>query len=311
MKKFIVLFIPVLVLGLIFTSCSNEKVENITDSNAKSGTLKVDFDGKTFVSTSVQALVNDSYISITGLRAPNGDFVQITLPSSKVGTYTWKSVEAAGGVMALAYIPSNGVEGFVSEPKGSGGASDFPKYTDTASITISSIDTANKKISGTFQFTGAKFTDQTGTSIETKVMTNGSFTNISYTADTPAPLGNSFSAKLDGVAFIPTNTTALNLMDKINISARRGSVETIGLSFPNTIISGTYNLESIGTYIGVYNKNANSDGSGIFGADTGTITITSHDKVNKKVSGTFKFSANSFFSTEKHTITEGTFSVSY
>lgn len=279
------------------------------------GVFKVDFDGKTFVATNVQALVNDSFISISGIRMPNGDLVQITVPSpyNKVGTYTWKSIAAAGGIIGLAYIPSNGAEPFTSDPKDSGGASDFSGYTDTASITISKIDATTKKISGTFQFTGVKFKDNTGTSIETKILSNGSFTDIPFNQDLPVPVtSNTFSAKLDGTIFTPIYINALNDMVNINIIARRGTVETIGLTFPNTITAGTYTLDSfLGDYKAGYIKNNNADGSGIFGVDVGSMTITSHDKVKKKVVGTFKFSSSSLITSEKHDITEGAFSVSY
>lgn len=289
----------------------NLNLNNGGGSTATTGILKVDFDGKTFVATTVQALLNESYISISGLRAPNGDFVQITLlsPYNKVGTYTWGSVSQTSGVLGLVYSASNGAVAYVSDQKSSGGASNFPNYTDTASITISKIDTANKTISGTFQFTGVKYSDLSGNTIDTKVLTNGSFTNVSYAADTTAPTGNTFSAKLDGVTFNPTNTTAFASSGNIAIVGRRGSIENISFNLPNNITPGTYNLDSFSTYIGVYTKDASS--TGIFGVDVGTIKITSHNTVTKKIAGTFSFSSNSLFSTEKHNITDGTFSVSY
>ena len=240
--------------------------------------------------------------------------VQITLPApyNKVGTYTWKNIIAAGGIMVLAYMPSNGTGSFTADPKNSGGASDFSGYTDTDTITISKTDVTNNKISGTFQFTGEKFKDLTGTSIETKIFTNGSFTEIPFTTDIPVPvMNNSFSAKLDGAIYTPIYITALNSMGNINIIAIKGVVENISLSFPNTIVPGTYVLDSFGDNRGQYIKNNNADGSGSFGADVGSVTITSHDKANKKIVGTFKFTTNSFIVSEKHNITEGAFSVSY
>jgi hypothetical protein len=119
------------------------------------GVFKVDFDGKTFVATTVQALVNDSFISISGLKTATGELIQITLPApyNKVGTYTWKTVTSGGGVMALAYNPAGGSGGFIAVDKNNAGA-DFAGYTDTAKVTISKIDVASGKMSGTFEFTG-------------------------------------------------------------------------------------------------------------------------------------------------------------
>lgn len=286
---------------------------NFDSGTTAEGAFKVDFDGKTFIATTVQALVNDNYISISGVRTPNGDLVQITLPFpyNKVGTYTWKSVSATGEPFVLAYIPSNGAESFFGIKKDD--SLDLAGYTDTASITISKIDVVNHKISGIFQFTGVKISSIIGASPQTKVFANGSFADIPFEKDIPVPVtNNSFSAKLDGVIFSPIYINAVSMMGKINIIARKGTVETMGITFPSTVTTGTYDLNSFsGDYIAEYIKNSNLDGSGIFGADVGTITITSHDMVNKKVVGTFKFTANSFIVSETHNITEGAFSVSY
>lgn len=320
MRNFRLFILPLIIIATFcLNSCEIEPIDPAlinTNPNpgATSGVFKVDFDGKTFVATTVQAFVNDTYIAISGLKTPSGELVHIVLPApyNKVGVYTWKSVAASGGLIGLAYMPSNGTEAFTADAKGSGGASDFPAYTDTAIITISKIDVANNKISGTFQFTGVKFKDLAGTSIETKIFTNGSFTDIPFTNDSAIPVtNNSFSAKLDGTIYTSVYITALNVMGNISIVARKGLVENIALSFPNTIVPGTYTLDSFGENRGQYVKNSNMDGSGLFGADVGSVTITSHDKVNKKIVGTFKFTANSFIVSETHNITEGTFSVSY
>ncbi|TDD93889.1 DUF6252 family protein [Flavobacterium cellulosilyticum] len=315
---YIYIFLTIIAPFFLNSCGSNEPVDSNfknTNSGTTAGIFKVDIDGKTFVAASVQALVNDNYISISGLKTPSGEMVQITLPApfNKVGTYSWKSVNGAGGIIGLVYIPTSGAAPYISSSKGSGGASDNIGYTDTASITITKIDIVNNKISGNFQFTGVKFKDLTGTSIETKILSNGSFTDVTFTKDIPVPItNNSFSAKLDGSVFSPVYIDALNSTGNINIIARRGTVETIGLSFLNTIAVGTYPLDSfIGNYKAGYIKNNNIDGSGIFSVNTGSITITSHDKINKKVAGTFKFSAISLIVSETHNITEGTFSVSY
>ena len=320
MRRFSIFILPLVMLATFcLNSCEIEPLDPaLIDANPNPGTtsgvFKVDFDGKTFVANAVQAIVNDDYIALSGLKTSSGELVQIALPApyNKLGTYTWNNIGAAGGIMVLAYVPANGSEPFTADPKDTGGASDFPEYTDTATITISKIDVANKKISGTFQFTGVKFKDLAGTSIETKVFTNGSFTDIPFVNDSPIPVtNNSFSAKLDGSIYTPVYITALNVMGNISIVARKGVVENIALSFPNTIVPGNYVLDSFGENRGQYIKNNNLDGSGIFGADVGSMTITSHDKVNKKIVGTFKFTANSFVVSETHNITVGTFSVSY
>lgn len=319
MKNFKISFLLVLIGSFFLNSCGPDEPLDAAfinkDTDTSKGVFKVDFDGKTFVATTVQALVNENYISISGLKTPSGELVQLSLtaPYNKVGTYTWKSVTATGGVIGLLYMASNGANPYISSPKGSGGAADNSGYTDTASISITKIDLVNNLISGTFQFTGVKYKDATGNTIETKILSNGSFTDISFAKDVAVPItNNSFSAKLDGTVFTPVYIDALNSGGNLNIIGRRGTVETIALSVPNTITAGTYTLDSfLGNYKAGYIKNNNADGSGIFSVEVGSVTISNHDIINKKIAGTFKFTSNSFLVTETHNITEGVFSVSY
>lgn len=310
MKKFNILFVSLLVLILSLNSCSKDESVGDSTSVAKDGTLKVDFDGKTFVSTTVQAIVNESYISITGLRAPNGDFIQITLPTNKVGTYTWKNFSNIDEPLVLAYTPAGGANAYICVPKED--ADGILNYTDTGVLTISSIDNVTKKISGTFEFTGIDFMGNNANG-ETKKFTKGSFTNISFAADvvtpTPTPTSNTFSAKLDGVDFIPTNIFTLLQSGRISISARKGSVETIGISLPSTIKEGTYTVESYGLdYIFQYSKDMTATGN--FTGE-GSVVISSHDTAKKIIKGTFKTKYTSLFATATYNVTDGAFSVSY
>jgi hypothetical protein len=319
MKNFRMYFLLILLTSLLMNSCGPNEPLDPTFINksleATAGVFKVDYDGKTFVATTVQALVNDNYISISGLKVPSGELVQITLPApyNKVGTYTWNSVSSTAGIIGLLYTPSSGAEPFVGSAKATSGASSFSGYADTASITITKIDLVKNLISGTFQFTGVKYKDLTGASIETKTLTNGSFTDIAFIKDIPVSTPtNSFLAKLDATMYTPIYIDAMISSGNVNVIGRRGTVETIALSFPTTIAVGTYTLNSfVGDYKAGYIKNNNSDGSGIFSVNLGSMTITSHDKINKKVAGTFFFSSNSLLVSETHNITEGIFSVSY
>jgi hypothetical protein len=315
MKKISVLFLSILASVLVLNSCSkDEKNDDIADV-VQDGTLKVDFDGKTFVSTNVQAIVSDKYISITGLRAPNGDFIQITVPTNKVGTYTWNSFTNFDDALGLVYTPAGGTNSFICAPKEEVDAS--LNYTDTGSLTISSIDNTTKKISGTFQFTGVDFMANNGKG-GTKIFTKGVFANLSFTSDvnptptptpTPTPSTNTFSAKLDGGAFVATNISSILQSNKISISARKGSVETIGLFFPSTVKVGTYVVETYGTdYSFLYNKDLTTNG--IF-TGSGSLTITSHDTSKKIIKGTFSSKFTSILVSETHNATEGSFSVSY
>ncbi|SHH06280.1 hypothetical protein SAMN05443549_11419 [Flavobacterium fluvii] len=318
MRKFRFFILP---LVIIATFCLNscEEIEPldpalIANSNINPGTtsgvFKVDFDGKSFVANTVQAIVNDNYIAISGLKTSSGELIQIALPApyNKVGTYTWKNIGAAG-IMVLAYIPSNGTEPYTADPKDTGGASDFSGYTDTASITISKIDVANKKISGTFQFTGVKFKDLAGTSIETKVFTNGSFTEIPFTDDNQVADTDTFYAKLDGTEFAENSIDVVSVSSSgvnpyYSIVGKKTNGDNIGISIAKSLSAGTYQ------FAGAFGPQVNAScllGGVIYNGDTGSVTISS--KTATHLIGTFNVVVKNFITGTTKTISSGAFSV--
>ena len=308
-NQFLLLFLTA--TTTILSSCSPD-VEPLDPSvtvpgPVVNGQLKVDIDGQTFVATNVQAVVNSTAIAISGLRSGNNDFLQITLPAplNEVGTYTWTDATANNTVLGLIYSNSSS-EAFVTAPN-NGDFAEFPEYTDTATITVSNIDTQNKTISGTFQFTGARFDD--AGNLLMKKFTNGSFTNISFAGDITGPTSNSFSAKLDGVAFDPATVNANKLSDKIFIVGKKASVENISLILPENVTPGTYEFDTFGDYIGMYILDNTQNGT--FNAASGSITIITHNTSTKKLKGKFNFVGESLFAPNTHNITDGEFEVTY
>lgn len=305
------LFLFLTATAAILTSCSTD-VEPLDPSvtipePSINGQLKVDIDGQTFVATNLQAVVNATAISISGFRSGNNDFIQITLPAplNQVGTYTWTDATANNSLLGLLYSNSAS-EAFVSAPN-DGDFAEFPEYTDTATITVESIDNESKTISGTFQFTGARFDDNGN--LVMKKFTNGSFTNISFAGDIVGPSNNNLFAKLDGVAFEPTAVTANKLTDKIFIVGKKAGIENISLVIPENTTVGSYTFETFGEYTGMYILDTTENGT--FNAASGNLTIITHDTATKKLKGTFNFVGESLFNTTTHTISEGTFEVTY
>jgi hypothetical protein len=320
------LSIFVIITALSFFSCENEPLDpsllNSDPANSgggnsgggntgggntggggstASGVFKVDFDSQTFTANSTQAIVNNTTIAITGLKS-NGSFFQITLLGTPaVGTYNNTNTSQ----LALAYSGGSGQIPYLGASNASFSA--YPNYNDTAELKISSIDTANKIIKGTFKFNGGQIN---GSQLNIKNFTNGEF-NLSYTTDVPAPTNNSFFAKLDGAAFNPTNITGLKSSGFISIIGRRGSVENIALSFADNITAGTtvnftpFSSDARGQYI-IDNNPSNIHGG------TGSVTIISHNTSTKRIKGTFTFNAETLFPPiSSKLITEGTFDITY
>lgn len=327
MKKFSLLSaILVMFFAVNLTSCDIEPVdpallnENNNGGNNgggngggnENGEFKVNFNGQTFVASTVQAIVTEDYIAISGMKA-DGSFFQLTVPSDQEGTYTWPATEPEfPGILGMAYMSPDGGNAYIGASDNYGEFANNPDYTDTAELVINEIDTENETISGTFKFTGVRFVDPTepgNFDIETIEFTQGSFTNISYAADVESPADNEFFAVLDGEDFIPTNIMGLTQMGTISIIGRRGSVENISLSLPDDIEEGTYPLAFFGDYVGIYILDTSDTGT--FGSDEGSVTITSHDTANNRIEGTFEFTATMLMNPGSHEITEGTFSVEY
>ncbi|TGD59857.1 DUF6252 family protein [Flavobacterium humi] len=272
--------------------------------------FKADFDGQTFTANTIQAIVNSDYVAITGIKS-SGEFFQITIPGATVGTYTLDMTNSSSMPFGLIYSAGSGNIPYLAADDDTGDFAGFANYTDTAQIVISSIDTTNKKISGTFKFTGVRFASGSSTTIETKVFTNGVFTNLSYAADVVAPTGNTFTAKLDGVDFVPTNITGVRTSGLIAITGRRGNIENIGLAIPDTATAGsTYTFTELDSTVrGQYILDGTA--TGIFGG-AGTMTIISHDTTTKRIKGTFSFTASTMMPPiVTHQITAGTFDVTY
>lgn len=304
------LFLFLATAATFLTSCSTD-VEPldpavlIPDPMAN-GQLRVDIDGQTFVATNVQANLSTAALSITGLRSGNNDFVQITLPAplNQIGTHTWADATANNVILGLNYSNSAS-QGFISAPI-TGDFAAFPEYTDTAKVIITSIDTQNKTISGTFEFTGARI--NAAGSLTMKSFTNGSFTNIAYAGGSTTPTNNSFFAKMYDVPFNPSTILATSAAGKILVTGTTTNMGTITLLFPATVAAGTYPLSNVGDYVGVFL--AGSQPSGVFSAETGIITILAHDTATKKVKATFNFVGRSP-ANETTPITEGAFDVTY
>lgn len=269
--------------------------------------FRADFDGQTWNANTTQAIVNSDYVALTGLHV-NGSFFQITIPNGTVGTYTWENISPTNP-MAVTYSPGSGQTSFLSLSDSQASSTGYEGYTDTAEITISSIDAVNQIITGTFKFTGVRF-DSTLTNTEIKVFTNGVF-NLNYVENNTSPSDNSFFCKVDGEDYITTNVDGTDISGSIAINGRRGTVETIGFSLVPDISVGTHDLENLpmgDNNVGLYVLDSSGN---TFGANPGTVTIQTHDVANKHIVGTFQFTATSFISTTTYSITEGSFDVYY
>lgn len=293
------------ILLTAFNSCNIEPYEGEVSEDGTSsegnetGVFKVDFDNETYTAETVSATILDNVINISGLRSSSQDVFTINVFATTTGTYPLGVTQNQVEVNAIAYIDS-GTGNVWSSVK------DF--ITQQGEITITEIDEVNKTISGTFFFTGYN------TFQETKGFTNGVFTKISYDTDvSTSDNDNAFFAKIDDVEFVEDGIGGALLSlpgtpSIITISATKTSLETISISVNADIAIGTYDFSTLNTPMGQYNLSLTE---GVV-SDSGTLKITSHDTTNKRIIGTFSFSASSILGTgSSYEITEGSFDVTY
>lgn len=279
----------------------DEKAENPDKNNSELGVFQVDFDGETFKTDNVIGTLAGGVMNITAFRGDNQESLILTVFADEPGTYEVGVIENVVEVNSITYSTNT--------KTGAGhvwiGAKDFT--TAQGEIVITEIDEENKTISGTFLFTGHNVDNGT------KEFTNGKFINVSYETDLlPSNNDNSFFAKVDGVEFkedgVQGIAISLGGMSTIGISATKNNLQTIGLNLDANMKPGEYELSTFSIPSGLYSKSFSES----FASEKGKVIITTHDVANKRIIGTFEFTASSFLMPdEKFEVTEGSFDVTY
>ena len=155
MKKIIIL---IFVSGIIF-SISCKKDSKITDIVNLSASMKCKINGTSWNSvTRVTTKQGNSFL-INGTNG--GDVLNVTVLDTTTGTYNLTTTIPVQTKMSATFTNSS------SKPD-----SLYTSYEGT--VTISSVDYTNKKISGTFSFKAKNLL------MNEKNFTEGTFTNLIY-----------------------------------------------------------------------------------------------------------------------------------
>ena len=287
MKIFTVVLLSVVIASGL-TSCKKDH------TNLDPGTLTATIDGSQFIANKTAvAEISSDVIAIAGQSIDGGQIV-LRVKDSGVHVYTLDinsptNVGAYSVNTDYAYTTNQG-----NTAAESGGT-----------LSITSIDTVNKKMTGTFSIKVYRQLDSKQITI-----TEGVFTNISYDTEAlpPANAKDTFNVKADGVQFPGYSITGIAAFGKINISVSNKDIsKTIGLSFPTNVTVGTYTFSSFGLdYIAQYNI-----GSSYLMGDSGSLTILEHNTTTKRIRGTFNFHASELLGSKTSQLTEGYFSVVY
>ena len=297
-------------LGLVFiiwisfgtTSCQKEFTIGPVDSSlisqppsSGSGSFIATIDGAKFIADkAVGAVKAAGVIAITG-QSLDGENIVLRVADSAVHSYAMDigSFTNFGGYSkdtGYAYATNQG-----NTAAESGGT-----------LNITSIDTVNKTISGTFSMKVYRQFDK-----KQKNITEGIFTNIPYetTALPPANAKDTFRVKVDGKDFSAESISGNAFYGRITLSASDQMVhKTIGITVPDNISEGTYSMGGLNSdYIGQYNIGTTT----LMTASGGKLTILEHNTTTKRIRGSFNFTAKEMLGTSSAEITEGYFSVVY
>ncbi|RYY55192.1 MAG: hypothetical protein EOO09_11545 [Chitinophagaceae bacterium] len=291
-----------LFIGLTgLTACQQEPDERLDpepEIPAVSGNLKATINGNSWVAArAAGASRMNGLINISGLSL-DGKILTMTLTDSGVHRYILNSTT----LNAAAHVDST--------------MSDRIAFTSNSSddaalaggeVTITSINESAKTLTGTFSYRVYRSTDNKSVSI-----TNGSFTDLSYTTSlAPSTGSDTIRLKVDGADFRPDVVFGISseFIGQLGLSGTTtAGSPSIGLSMPPDIRPGTHDFGDL--IIGVYNPG--TDGTNARGSNSGKLVILEHNTSSRRIRGTFNFSASNLLDpSKKNEITDGYFSVKY
>jgi len=173
----------------------------------------------------------------------------------------------------------------------------------TGTLTITSLNTSTKRMSGTFTFKGYRVSDNSY-----KDITVGVFTNVAYQTGSTGGV-NAFTVKIDNVNWVPNLITGTMNNGEITIVASNTTgTKAINLLVPDNIAPGTYLLDGSGSEEAYYYASSSQIGVSI----SGSLNITSHNTTTKNIVGTFNFIAEDIIlQTTTWNISNGTFNINY
>lgn len=297
MRFFSTVFTLLLAIG--FTSCDSEPVDTElvggqttpgTNTPAGPAVFKADFNNQTFTATTAMALKTEAFMTIQGIRGTNGEMFNIVIEGTTTGTYN---------DALMTYDPNNASEYTYTNVN-----PDLDGAQEGGTVTITSINTVNKTISGTFSFTG--YWSDDSAMLPSINFTNGTFSNVPYTDQGTPGTGTTdyLKATVNGQAIDYSNNIITAIAGSpeatLSINGTTSNGNKLNLYIKESLAVGSYPISG-GFLDDVRAEVINSTGE--YDATAGTLMIIS--KQNNTITGTFQFEAGSV------TVTNGSFRIEY
>lgn len=301
MKNIRIISVLLFVFSVFMVSCSADiepldpaiQVPGEDGSGSITPVFKVDFNGSTFIASNYEAVITGGSIVVSGIRATDGDSVSFIVSGTTIGTYP-------ANENIIIYQPSDTEFGYL-------GINYSNPNLNTGSIVITSINTTNKTISGTFNFTGY-WSDIDESGVLPITFTNGVFTNIPYTNDNFTD--DTFFAKVNGQEFVDVDIfTAISSagdVELISVAGHDVNNNSITVSVRSNITPGTY--EITGSNSDLVQMFYENESTGFWERClNGTVTVEERTATQLKCT----FSGIVTDGNTTFTITEGAFDVQY
>ena len=150
----------------------------------------------------------------------------------------------------------------------------------------------------------------TGTFVDESGIPSDSAEDTNDNSDNTDTVVSPFFANVEGLEFSDSNPESYLLNNKLWVRGTDTQLKKITIGLPTDVPAGTYEIVAdIDTYEGIFSDSANNI---LARANSGSITIISHDISAKTINGTFNFIASlSGNAASQFEITEGAFNVNY
>ncbi len=280
-------------------SCQKEITDDLIPSGGGTvrGSFRAKIDGTQWTANKATGASRmQGFITVGGVSIDK-KIISITVLDSGVHRYTLDDNSMAVGDFqdsSLADVNSFTTNGGLN-PGDAGGYFEITK-----------IDTTKKTMSGNFSFKVMRQTDN-----GKRTITEGVFTDISYVTSFSPNSTDTLTAKIDGSPFTGILVTGIASFGNLQLSGATATADkSLGIILPDNVVPGTYNLTTLGSYMGIYNPDATGLHTKM--SKTGTVTILEHNTTTKKIRGNFNFIADELISTGVTVnVTQGYFSVKY
>ena len=269
-----------LLASVLFTACGKDEEpvqpqpENTTNNNATAGEMKATINGASWVAREAMVTIATPHgISITGHA--NGGMVAITI----------SELIKAGKFDAYTY---EGLSGWYQQNLNGTLHTWASLNSRKCRLEITKLDWSARKMSGTFSFVA----DSQASSFPTGLynITSGEFTDVTIAQNVPAPATSmQMNAQINNVPWSASAVLLFGFPGDYYLNGTGENGQSLHLNGLSALQPGNYTGQFAN-----YAVPANNDQQlwTTPSASPPVFTITHHDPITKKTSGTFSFTAD-------------------